>query len=120
MSVQPDPVRLGQTSVWSFPRPAVAEPEARRVEIVHHGVTIAATSTAVRTLETSHPPSYYVPRADIAPGVLRPSTQRSFCEWKGDATYFDVVIGDEALRDVAWSYASPSPAFESLRDHVAF
>ena len=120
MSVRPDPVHPGQTSVWSFPRPAVAEPEPRRVEIIHRGIVIAATDAAVRTLETSHPPSYYFPLGSITPGVLQASAQRSFCEWKGAATYFDVVVGDEVLRDVAWSYASPSPAFASLAGHVAF
>jgi uncharacterized protein (DUF427 family) len=71
-------------------------------------------------LETSHPPSYYFPPEDIAPFVLRPSRRRSFCEWKGEAIYFDVLVHGETLRDVAWSYPDPNPAFISLRDHVAF
>jgi uncharacterized protein (DUF427 family) len=52
--------------------------------------------------------------------VLQPSRRRSYCEWKGEAIYFDVVVRDETLRDVAWSYPDPNPAFKSLRDHVAF
>lgn len=120
MSVRPDPVGPGQTSVWTYPRPPVAEPEPRRVEIVHGDVTVATTTRAVRTLETSHPPTYYLPPADIAAGVLQPSAQRSFCEWKGVAVYFDVHVGGAILRDVAWSYPEPSAAFASLRDHVAF
>jgi uncharacterized protein (DUF427 family) len=119
-SIRPQPAGPGQESVWSYPRPAVAEPIARHVKIVHRGRVVAETRRAVRTLETSHPPSYYLPRADIAPGVLRPSQRRSLCEWKGQAIYFDVVVGDEVLPDVAWSYPQPTPAFEALRDHVAF
>lgn len=118
--MRPDPVGPGQTSVWTYPRPPVAEPEPRRVEIVHGDVTVATTTRAVRTLETSHPPTYYLPPADIAAGVLQPSAQRSFCEWKGVAVYFDVHVGGAILRDVAWSYPEPSAAFASLRDHVAF
>ncbi len=120
MSVRPDPVRSGQTSVWSYPRPPVAEPEPRHIEIVHHGITVASTTAAIRTLETSHPPTYYLPPADIAPGLLQPSGQRSFCEWKGFAVYFDVVVAGVTLTDVAWSYPTPSAAFATLREHVAF
>ena len=116
----PDPIGPGQVSVWQFPRPAIAEPEPRRVEIAHRGIVVAATDAAVRTLETSHPPSYYFPLDSIVPGVLQPSLRRSFCEWKGFADYFDVVVGDAFFRDVAWSYAAPTPAFAALASHVAF
>ncbi|WP_156447574.1 DUF427 domain-containing protein, partial [Blastomonas sp. CCH1-A6] len=70
--------------------------------------------------ETSHPPSYYIPPADIAPGILRRAAGSSFCEWKGAASYWDVVIGDHVLPRVGWSYPNPSASFVMLRDHVAF
>lgn len=120
MTPRPDPVAPGQQSVWSFPRPAIAEPCASRIMIEHRGVIVADTRASIRTLETSHPPSYYIPRDDIAPGVLRAAAGGSFCEWKGVATYWDVVIGEVVLPRIGWSYAKPSPAFASLRDHVAF
>ena len=91
MKVIPDPTGPGQESVWSYPRPAVAEPSQRRLKIVHRDVIIADTRKGIRTVETSHPPTYYFPPADIAPSVLQPSRRRSFCEWKGEAIYFDVV-----------------------------
>jgi uncharacterized protein (DUF427 family) len=87
---------------------------------LHRDVTIADTRKGIRTLETSHPPTYYFPPDDVARSVLRPSRRRSLCEWKGEALYFDVVIGGQALSDVAWSYPDPSSAFKSLRDHIAF
>ena len=120
MKVIPDPIGPGQESVWSYPRPAVAEPCQRRLKVVHRDLIIAETRKGIRTLETSHPPTYYFPPADIAPLVLRPSSRRSFCEWKGEAIYFDVVVRDETLRDVAWSYPDPNPTFRTLRDHVTF
>ena len=115
-----DPVGPGQISVWDFPRPAIAERTDAHVRIDHHGTRIADSRSTVRTLETSHPPSYYIPRDDIAPDVLRRADGSSFCEWKGTATYWDVVIGDTVLPRVGWSYADPTPAFAILRDHVAF
>lgn len=120
MRPRPDPVGPGQESVWSFPRPAIAQPTQARVQIEHCGRTIADSRAAIRTLETSHPPSYYIPRADIAPDVLHCGEGSSFCEWKGAAAYWDVVFTDVVLPSVGWSYAHPTSAFSALRDHVAF
>ena len=120
MRPTPDPVQPGQRSVWSFPRPAIAERCNAHVRIEHAGQVIADSHATVRTLETSHPPSYYIPPDAIAPGVLRRAGGSSFCEWKGSALYWDVVVGDLVLPRVGWSYPDPSPAFAMLRDHIAF
>ncbi len=116
----PEPVAPGQESVWDYPRPAIAQPCAARIVIEHRGTIVADTRRAVRTLETSHPPSYYIPPDDIAPGVLRRAEGSSFCEWKGAAVYWDVVVDGIVLPRVGWSYPSPTPGFAILRDHVAF
>lgn len=120
MRPKPDPVAPGQESVWHYPRPAIAEPSQRRIVIEHAGIVVVDTSAAVRTIETSHPPSWYVPPDAITQGLLRRSTRRSFCEWKGEARYWNVEIGGRTFTDVAWSYPDPTPAFAILRDHVAF
>ena len=120
MRPRPDPVGLGQESVWSYPRPPLAQPCQAHIVITHRGVTVAETRACIRTLETSHPPSYYIPPTAIADGMLRRAEGPSLCEWKGVATYWDVVIGDLVLPRVGWSYANPSSGFLSLRDHIAF
>jgi len=120
MRPDPDPVRPGQESVWDYPRPAIAQVSDRHIRIVHAGIVVAETRAAVRTLETSHPPSWYIPPDAITPGLLRPSTRRSFCEWKGEARYWHVEVGGQVFRDVGWSYPNPTPGFVALRDHVAF
>lgn len=120
MTPRAEPVAPGQVSVWSFPRPAIAEATGARVVIEHAGGIVADTRASVRTLETSHPPSYYIPRDDIAHGVLRRVGGGSFCEWKGEAVYWDVVIGEIVLPRVGWSYPTPTRPFAALRDHVAF
>jgi uncharacterized protein (DUF427 family) len=116
----PDPTAPGQESVWSFPRPAIAQSTTAHLEIVFAGEVIAETRRGVRTVETSHPPTYYFPPEDILPGVLRPAGGGSFCEWKGSAVYFDVVFGESAVRRAAWSYPDPSRSFGLIRDYVAF
>lgn len=120
MRPRPDPVAPGQESVWDFPRPAIAQPSAAHVVIEHAGIVVADTRASVRTLETSHPPSYYIPPADVRPGVLRRAAGSSICEWKGTAIYWDVVIGTTVLASVGWSYPDPTRPFAALKDHVAF
>jgi uncharacterized protein (DUF427 family) len=107
-------------SVWDYPRPPRVEASARRIRIVCGGVTIVDTTNAIRVLETSHPPVFYVPPADVAPAVLRPIAHRTFCEFKGVASYWDVTAGGRHVPAAGWSYPDPSPGYETLRDHLAF
>ncbi len=108
-------------SVWDYPRPPRLEETTRRIRVVHGGVSLVDTTAALRVLETSHPPVYYVPPSSMAPGALRASGSRgSFCEFKGVASYWDLVMPRGVVRDVAWSYARPSPGFEALAGYLAF
>jgi uncharacterized protein (DUF427 family) len=95
------------------------EKTASLVEVVLGGVLVASTTAALRVLETSHPPTYYLPREDFVAGSLRPAEGRSFCEWKGVADYLDVVGGDVVAARAAWHYPEPSPAFAVVAGHVA-
>jgi uncharacterized protein (DUF427 family) len=83
-------------------------------------VVLADSRSAYRVLETSHPPVYYLPPRDVALQYLTRSARRSYCEWKGRAAYYTVVVGDVRLEDAAWDYPEPTPAFEAIRNHVAF
>ncbi|WCT72582.1 DUF427 domain-containing protein [Sphingomonas naphthae] len=116
----PDRPLANQESVWDFPRPSIAQPVSAQLRIVLSGRTIADTLRGVRTIETSHPPTYYFPRDDVEEEVLRPADGSSFCEWKGSAVYLDIVVGDAVRRRAAWSYPRPTPSFAIIRDHVAF
>jgi uncharacterized protein (DUF427 family) len=89
------------------------------IEVVLGGELVARTGTALRVLETSHPPTYYLPRSGFTEGALRPASGGSFCEWKGQASYADLVGGDAVAREAAWYYPSPTPGFADLVDHVA-
>ncbi len=109
----------GQESVWDYPRPPRIEPTDERVVIELGGVVVADSRRAVRVLETSHPPTYYVPREDFASGSLVPAAGSSFCEFKGRAGYLDVVGGDRTARRAAWYYPTPSAGFETLAGMVA-
>jgi uncharacterized protein (DUF427 family) len=117
---QRTPPGPGQESVWDYPRPPRVEATDELVEVVLGGITIVSTTRALRVLETSHPPSYYLPFADIAMEFVRPSgTRPSFCEWKGLASYFTLAAGGVTERDAAWTYPHPTPGYDMLVDHLA-
>jgi uncharacterized protein (DUF427 family) len=84
------------------------------------GETIADTGSALRVLETAHPPTYYIPPGDVRSEYLSPGIGRSFCEWKGVAAYWSLQIGDRWARNAAWSFPDPAPPYEELRDRLAF
>ncbi len=106
--------------MWDYPRPPRLERSTRHLVVELGGKLVAHTGNAFRVLETSQPPAYYFPPGNVAAEHLRPSTGRTFCEWKGLATYWSVVAGDRVAVDAAWSYPQPTPAFAPLADHIAF
>ena len=83
-------------------------------------VTLADTRRAWRVMETSHPPSWYLPPDDVAMQHLRQGEGRSLCEWKGQADYLDVAVDEIVLPRVAWRYRQPVPAFAPIAGHIAF
>ena len=106
--------------LFLLPRPPRLEPTPKQIRIEFAGVVIADTTNAYRILETSHPPTYYIPLADIQRQYLEPSRLTTFCEWKGHGNYYSVVVGEKRLSDVGWFYSSPTPDFASIANYVAF
>ena len=113
---QPGP---GQESVWDYPRPPVLRPSSALVVIELAGVEVCRSTRGIEYLETSHPPSWYLPRADWRPGALVPAAGSSVCEWKGVAAYLDVVAGERVEGAAAWTYPRPSSAYEAIAGHIA-
>jgi uncharacterized protein (DUF427 family) len=115
--IEPGP---GQESVWDYPRPPAVVPDTRLVRVALDGVTVGETRTAIRVLETSQAPAFYLPPGDLDWAFLDPSAGSSFCEWKGQADYLAVIVDRRRVDDAGWRYRDPTPAFTALRDHVAF
>lgn len=78
--------------------------------------TVIAESDETVVVEGNH----YFPRESILPEFYRESATTSVCPWKGDAAYFDVVVGDEVNPDAAWHYDAPKEAASQIAGHVAF
>ena len=115
--IEPGP---GQESVWDYPRPPRLENVSKHIAVVFNGVTIAETHFAKRVLETSHPPVYYIPPEDIRMEYLVQEEGGSYCEWKGQAGYYSVVVGDRKAERAAWFYPDPTVPFAAIKDYVAF
>jgi uncharacterized protein (DUF427 family) len=113
-AVEPGP---GQESVWDYPRPPALVPASAHVEIRAGNTAIAESDNVIRVLETASPPTWYVPPADVQWQRLVPAAGRTWCEWKGEASYWalaefpDVAIG--------WTYPEPLPAFASIRGYLS-
>ena len=118
---KPDPLKEGQESVWDYPRPPALRACNSIVRIEFAGKLLAETDAAICILETSHPPNYYLPAEDVDMSMLIPAEARSsFCEWKGRASYFDVVAGADIAPAAAWCYPEPVQRYQAIRDYLCF
>ncbi len=107
-------------SIWDFPRPPAVEACPYHIQIRHGGELIADSVRALAVLEKGHPPSYYLHPADIRMELLEPADRTTFCEFKGIAHYFHLVMSGDTIDEVAWTYLTPSPGFETIKNHLAF
>jgi len=115
--VEPGP---GQESVWDYPRPPAALRLQRHIRVRFGGATIVESRRPIKVMETSHPPVYYVPFEDVLDGVLVEGAHHTYCEYKGQASYCRVRVGEREASNAAWFYPDPAPGYELLAGHVAF
>lgn len=116
----PHPPQVGQESVWDYPRPPALDESHLCVEVSLQGVLIARTNSALRVLETSHPPTFYIPPSDIDTQFLSQTGATSFCEWKGVASYWDVTAAGTTVKGGSWTYLKPTAPFDNLRGYFSF
>jgi uncharacterized protein (DUF427 family) len=111
----------GQESVWDYPRPPALRSDARRVRVLSGERLIANSTSALRVLETASPPTFYLPPDDVDTRYLKlDPAGSSFCEWKGEATYFDIETEAGRIVDAAWSYRKPKKRFTELAGYFSF
>ncbi len=110
----------GQESVWDYPRPPAVESCKRRVRIVFDGEIIAESTRALRVLETSHPPTYYLPPEDIRTESFHPAGSSSVCEYKGRAIYFNLRSENRETACACWCYPAPHSRYNLIKGYFAF
>lgn len=120
LPVQPVEPGPGQESVWGYPRPPKVEDSNRHIQVWLNGVLVAETRRAKRVLETSHPPTWYIPPEDVRLEHFRENDEGSWCEWKGLTHYYDVEVNGVSVPSAAWFYEQPTRMFDELKGYVAF
>jgi len=91
-----------------------------RIRVRAGGTLIADSRNPVELREIGYPPRRYLPRSDVVTARLQPSTTTSHCPFKGDATYYNLILDDGVIADAAWSYEAPYAAMAAIRGHIAF
>ena len=114
--IEPGP---GQESVWDYPRPPKAEKTDKHIEVFFNDILIADSSDTIRVMETASPPVYYIPTEDIEMKYFIEAEKRSFCEWKGAASYYTIKVHNKTAENAAWRYPNPAPGFEEIKDCIA-
>lgn len=92
----------------------------KRVRARFQNHVIADTADALTLKEADYPPVQYFPRDDVDTGFLSKSDHTTNCPYKGDATYYSMLMNGDIAENVAWSYEEPYPAMESIKDMIAF
>jgi uncharacterized protein (DUF427 family) len=100
--------------------PITIAPVMHRV-VVRMGDTIVAdTQNALELVEASYKPVFYIPRSDARMAHYEHSERRTHCPYKGDASYFHLVVNGSRSENAVWTYETPFPAMTQIADHVAF
>ena len=114
--IEPGP---GQESVWDYPRPPRLEPFSGHIRVVFNGEEIVNSNQTYRILETSHPPTYYIPMKDFMEDALVKTSKSSFCEWKGMASYYHVQAAGKISSNAAWGYPTVNQRYGELLNTVS-
>jgi uncharacterized protein (DUF427 family) len=107
-------------SVWDYPRPPRLQRVPWRIRVVQSDTVVDDAPDAVRVLETSQPPAYYIATDYVRSELLRLADHHTCCEWKGVANYADIVTSESTVPAAAWTYARPSSGHKEIAGHWAF
>lgn len=100
--------------------PITIERNLKRVVVSAAGRVIADTRDALTLHEAHYPPVQYIPRKDVDMDLLMRTERTTYCPYKGDANYFNILLGGLRSIDAVWSYETPYEAVAEIKDHLAF
>ncbi|MFF2481707.1 DUF427 domain-containing protein [Paenibacillus sp. NPDC058071] len=110
----------GEPGVPAVETRVKTEPSQKWVRVEVDGVTIADSKSVVLLHERGHLPVYYFPKSDVRQDLIAASEHRTYCPYKGYASYWDIKVGDRVIEQAAWSYEDPIPQSEGVREYIAF
>jgi uncharacterized protein (DUF427 family) len=95
-------------------------PAQLHVEVRLGGEKLAESDRVVLLDETGLPTRYYFPREDVRTELLRPTSHRTTCPFKGRASYWSAEVGGEVHKDLVWSYETPIPQAQGIAGLMCF
>ncbi|BBY06523.1 DUF427 domain-containing protein [Mycobacterium noviomagense] len=105
----------------STEHPITIEPTRGRVQVRVNGQIVADTQAALTLQEATLPAVQYIPMTDVVHDVLTRSDTKTYCPFKGEASYYSVSTGaGDTVDDAIWTYEEPYPAVSAIAGHVAF
>lgn len=113
-------MKAGTVRIPGVDHPITIEPATERVTVRAGGRVIADTTAALVLQEASLRPVYYIPIDDVDASIIRRSDSKTYCPYKGDASYYDVVTENATVPDAIWTYEQPYDAVDQIAGHAAF
>jgi len=104
----------------STDHPIAIEPTPGRVVVSVAGRIIADSKTALTLRESDYQAVQYIQRADVNMALLVRSKHVTYCPYKGDCSYFDIVVGGLRSENAVWTYENPFSAVAAIKDRLAF
>ena len=100
--------------------PITIQPSLDRVQVKLAGQTVAESTNALTLREARYAPVQYIPKADVRMELLTPTTHKTHCPYKGDASYYSIKVGDRTAENAVWCYEQPFDAVSEIAGHLAF
>lgn len=100
--------------------PITVEPARTRVVVKAGGRVVADTRRALTLREASYPAVFYIPREDADMSLLSRTEHKSWCPYKGEASYYSITPGGARAVNAIWTYETPHEAVSAIKDHLAF
>lgn len=91
-----------------------------RVQIVYNGETIADTTAAITLRESGYQPVHYVPAADVRQDLLTKTVHKSYCPFKGEASYWSIDVEGKHAENALWGYEAPYDEVARIKGYMAF
>ena len=100
--------------------PITIEANPKRILVTLDGAVVADTTHALTVREARYPAVHYIPRADVDMTKLTQTQHTTYCPYKGDCSYYSLTASGERGINAVWTYESPYPAVDAIKDHLAF
>ncbi len=92
----------------------------QNIQVIIDGVAIASSTQALLLQEDFHLPVFYLPREDVHMDLMQQTPLKTYCPFKGYASYWTLKLGEKTWENLLWSYENPWPEVSAIQGYVSF